>query len=69
MWSRLMRFFVSQSPGGADLAVIVTVEADDVAVIVDEGVCRMGNDKHLATQAVDVEKSFQELYKLGVFVV
>ena len=56
------------SAGRADLTGIAAVQADDIAVIVDEGVCRVRDDEQLPPQAVDAEQILQELAEAGIAV-
>ncbi|CDF06115.1 unknown [Megasphaera elsdenii CAG:570] len=68
----LLNFFAKMETGTAsrfDQALFIAVQTDDVAVVVDEGICRMGNDEQLAPQAVKAEQILEEPAELRVFIV
>ena len=65
-------FFAEMEAGTAgrfDQALFIAVQADDVAVIVDEGIRRMGDDEQLAPQTVKAEQILEERAELRVFIV
>ena len=57
------------SAGGLDFLFVVPVHADDLAIVIHQGIGGMGDHEELAIEAVDAEKILHQPQEEGLFVI